>query len=85
MNHTVVEPNTAISQGKQTNQAAQEAWHELPHSLPKPTYWPAALALGTALTFLGITTTYIVSMVGLILLGISIGGWIWEIRNAANE
>lgn len=85
MNHPAVESNRTISQGDETKEVASVEWRELSHNLPSPTYWPAALALGTALAFIGITTTYIVSMVGLILVGISIGGWIREIRNAANQ
>jgi hypothetical protein len=59
----------------------QPDWADpLPERLSRPTYWPAVLAFGIFLIFLGVPTSWIVSAVGLILFGLAIGGWIGEIR-----
>lgn len=47
--------------------------------LPRPTYWPAALALAIVLLAWGIATTFLISIVGAILLAISLAGWIGEL------
>jgi len=53
----------------------------LPERLPRPTFWPAALALGATLLAFGIVTQWMMSVVGLGLFLISAGGWIQELRN----
>ena len=47
--------------------------------LPRPTYWPAALALAIVLLAWGIATTFLISIVGATLLAISLAGWIGEL------
>ncbi len=49
-----------------------------PYSLPRPTYWPAALALGNALLLWGILTTWILSVIGAGLCAVSVAGWVRE-------
>jgi hypothetical protein len=57
-------------------------WTPVPHEkIPEPTYWPAALALGTVLLLWGLVTSFIVAIVGFILLGSSIAGWLGEMRH----
>jgi hypothetical protein len=50
-------------------------------TLPRPTYWPVTLALGTVLALGGIVTSYVVSLVGIGLIAIAIAGWIGELRH----
>jgi hypothetical protein len=51
----------------------------LPERLAKPTYWPAALALGAMLALLGPVTLMAVTIVGVIVCVIAIAGWIGAI------
>ena len=57
-------------------------WEALPHEhLPRPTYFPAGLAMGTTFMFWGLITSLVVFLVGLSLFIASLAGWITEIRN----
>jgi hypothetical protein len=49
--------------------------------LPRPTYWPAALAFGITLLCWGILTSWIISIAGGIILAIALAGWIGELRH----
>jgi membrane-bound ClpP family serine protease len=53
----------------------------LPEKMPEPTFWPAALALGTVLLLWGLVTSFVVGVVGFILLVFSIAGWLREMRH----
>lgn len=70
-----------------TNDAATEAkWHQpQPASLPRPTYWPAVMALGITFVFWGVASTWIISAVGLALFASSLAGWIGELRDEASR
>jgi hypothetical protein len=51
-------------------------WHApLPKHLPRPSYAPALLAAGLMVTFWGAVTHWIVSALGLIIVGA--GAWRW--------
>lgn len=50
-----------------------------PEILPRPTYAPAGLAFGAVFLLWGLLTSYIVSIVGLIIFVISLAVWIGEI------
>ena len=52
-----------------------------PEHVPHPTYWPAVLALGVTFLAWGLITSYVISAVGLVLFGLALGGWIWEMRH----
>jgi hypothetical protein len=52
-----------------------------PEHLPRPTYWPLALAFGIVLIMFGIVTTFAISGVGLIIFAVALGGWIGELRH----
>jgi hypothetical protein len=57
-------------------------WTRLPHEhVPRPTYYPAGLALGTAFTFLGLITSVVVLAVGLGIFAAALAGWVREIRH----
>ncbi len=55
-------------------------WKEpLPERLARPTYWPAALALGATMALLGPVTLMAVTVVGVCVAIIALVGWIGEI------
>jgi hypothetical protein len=57
-------------------------WHlAKPEVLPRATYWPAVMALGIVFVFWGIVTTLAISVMGLALTAVALGGWIRELRN----
>ncbi len=49
--------------------------------LPRPTYFPAGLAMGTALIFWGFITSWVILVVGVGLFIAALAGWIAEIRH----
>ena len=49
-----------------------------PEILPRPTYWPAAMALGITFLFWGLVASPAISVIGLTLFGIALAGWIGE-------
>jgi len=51
----------------------------LPERLPRPTCWPAALALGAAMALLGPVTLMAVTIVGVCVAAVALAGWIGEI------
>lgn len=61
---------------------AREGWNvPKPETLPRPTVWPAAAALGIVFTLWGVVTTSLIATVGLIVLAIATLGWIGELRH----
>jgi len=50
--------------------------------LPSPSYWPIVLAFGLALIAVGVVSTIIVSIVGVVVLLVAIAGWTLENRAA---
>jgi hypothetical protein len=57
-------------------------WEPLPHKhLPRPTYFPAGLAMGTTFIFWGFITSIVILFVGVGLFTASLAGWIYEIRH----
>ena len=52
-----------------------------PEILPKPTYWPFFLALGCMFLGWGLLTTWYFSLAGLIVLVVSLIGWINILRH----
>jgi len=57
-------------------------WKPLPdEALPRPTYFPAGLAMGTTLIFWGLITLWIISLAGVGLFIAALAGWINEIRH----
>ena len=60
---------------------AHPEWEPLPaERLPRPTYFPAGLAMGITFLFWGLITSSVVILVGLALFIASLAGWIREIR-----
>jgi len=53
--------------------------------LPSPSFWPIVLAFGMALIAIGVVSTVIISIVGVVVLLVAIAGWTLENRAAAQE
>ena len=49
--------------------------------MPQPGYWPAMLALGMVFTLWGLVTTWMISVVGALLIGVAVFGWIGVISH----
>lgn len=57
-------------------------WNEArPQKLPRTTYWPFFFALGLAFLVWGLVAGAIVSVAGLVAMGIALTGWITELRH----
>ncbi|MBA3945962.1 MAG: hypothetical protein H0X37_15530 [Herpetosiphonaceae bacterium] len=52
-----------------------------PEHIPAPTYSPAILALAIVFILWGIISSYLISVIGLVLLFIALVGWIGELRH----
>jgi hypothetical protein len=52
-----------------------------PERLAKPTWWPAALALGATLLVWGLIVSRVIFACGVTLTAISLAGWIGDIRH----
>lgn len=48
-------------------------------ALPRPTYWPAALAFGITLFAWGFVTTFYITLAGLLVIFLALGGWIGDL------
>jgi hypothetical protein len=65
---------------------AHPEWEPLPaEHLPRPTYFPAGVAMGIAFLFWGLITSWVIIVVGLALFAASLAGWITEIRYERNR
>jgi len=52
-----------------------------PEHLPRPTYWPCMLAFSMNLALLGPVTSMWITLVGFVLGGFALGGWIGEMNH----
>jgi hypothetical protein len=60
-------------------------WHKpQPEKLPEPTYWPAVLAFAMVLFAWGWVTDLYISVIGFVLSGVALAGWIGDLRHEAN-
>jgi cytochrome c oxidase subunit 1 len=53
--------------------------------LPAPSFWPIVLAVGLALIAIGVVSTIILSIVGVVVLLVAIAGWTLENRAPGQE
>ena len=58
--------------------------HEHIH-LPSPSYWPITLAFSMTLIAIGVVSSFLVSIVGVLALLASIAGWTMENRAESRE
>ena len=64
------------------NSNTRPGWEPLPpETLPRPTYFPAGLAMGTTFIFWGLISSIVVLLVGVALFIAALAGWITEIRH----
>jgi hypothetical protein len=49
--------------------------------IPEPTYMPVVVALGVVCMLWGIVTTYLMTLVGVVLFVVGTFGWIGELRH----
>lgn len=57
----------------------------LPESIPRATIWPAVLALGIVASVWGVLTSLYLTVAGVIVSIVGIGGWIREIMLENSE
>jgi hypothetical protein len=61
---------------------SNDSWSEpRPQNIPRPTYSPAVLALAIVCLLWGIVTTYLISLLGVILFAVGLADWIGELRH----
>ena len=53
--------------------------------LPPPSYWPIALAFGLVLIAIGVVSSFVISIVGIVILLVAIAGWTLENRSLGQE
>jgi hypothetical protein len=57
-------------------------WQKPPAGhLPKPTAWPATLALSITFLLWGLASSLIISAVGAVVFAVALTGWIGDIRH----
>jgi hypothetical protein len=67
--------------GESTRETEHSGGHApLPETLPKPTVWPAVLALGACFLAWGILTSWLFSAAGFVLFVTGCAGWVAELR-----
>jgi hypothetical protein len=65
-----------------TRPATRPGWQALEHvELPRPTYWPAVLALAIVFLAWSIVTSWLIAVAGAILLVVALAGWIGELQH----
>lgn len=70
----------------ETSDQPQAEWNApKPDYLPRPTYWPFGLALAVVLLGWGLISSALIFAGGIVLLLISLGGWIGELRHESEE
>jgi hypothetical protein len=63
-----------------TRTSTPQDWEPLPpESLPRPNFFPAGVAMGTAFIFWGLITSWVIIAVGIALFTAALAGWIYEI------
>jgi hypothetical protein len=53
----------------------------LPEQMPRPSYWPAMLAFAMNLALIGPVTNMWLTLVGVVLFGFALAGWIREMAH----
>lgn len=62
--------------------SVEQGWSRpQPDTVPRPTFMPAVTAVGVTCIFWGFVTSMLITLLGMVLFGIGVGGWIRELRN----
>jgi hypothetical protein len=51
------------------------------HTIPRPTFAPAGMAFGITFSLWGLVTSPVILVVGLVVMAVSLMGWIGELRH----
>jgi hypothetical protein len=63
-----------------------EGWVQLPpEHVPRPTYWPAAMAAAIMLILWGLLGSAILTGTGIVLFIVAAAGWLKELRHGGTE
>jgi hypothetical protein len=63
------------------NEQQEKKTKAQPENLPRPTYWPFFLALGLTFAGWGLIMTWLFSVIGFIVIVVSLYGWINILRH----
>lgn len=70
----------------QEPQLTHPDWEPLPPGrLPRPTCFPAGMAMGAALIFWSVITSWVILLAGAGLFTVTLGGWIAEILHERKQ
>lgn len=70
-------------QPQEVTPSAGAEWSEpTMERVPRPTYWPVVMALGTVFIFWGVVTMWAISAIGLGLFALALVGWVREMCHA---
>jgi hypothetical protein len=61
----------------------KEGWVALTEELPRPTYWPITMAVAITLIAFGIVNSFLIIIIGIVLLIVALVGWIGDVRDEA--
>jgi hypothetical protein len=71
--------NTPTTSDRDDLPQATDGWYPVEEiHLPRPTYWPAVLALGVTFIAWSILTSPLIGVVGVGLFAVGLGGWIGD-------
>lgn len=66
--------------GNSARTESRDGWSvPRPERIPRPTYWPAIMALAIAFMLFGVVTSWIFSGTGAVMFVLSLGKWIGEL------
>jgi len=66
--------------GNPARTGAPDGWSlPRPERIPRPTYWPAIMALAIAFMLFGVVTSWIFTGTGAVMFVLSLGKWIGEL------
>ena len=75
-----------MSDDRDDRENDREGWNvPRPAHIPRPTAWPAGLALGVTFFAWGLVTSLIMVSAGLLVIVVSLAGWIGEMRHERRE
>lgn len=72
--------SSAAAAGAPSAATPEADWYEVEDThLPKPTYWPAVMAVAITFVAWSILTSWMIGAVGVALFALSLGGWIGDL------
>jgi hypothetical protein len=81
-----IEEESADHESPSKQGVPREGWNvPRPATIPRPTAWPAGLALGVTILAWGLVTSLIMVSVGLAVVVVCLAGWIGEMRHERRQ